>query len=105
MEQIELDIAIMAGLVLSLFLIVGEIAALRKQAARVKNRWKQYYREARFLRIFVELCGVATFFLIQPVLVAVLVVMAVGNFTPEFSGHAIHQLQHKIYGSSSAGQG
>jgi hypothetical protein len=101
MEQIELYVAVMAGVVLSLFLIVGEIAALRKQVARVRNRWKQYYLGGRFLRIFMELCGVAAFFLIQPVLVAVLVVMALGNFNPEFSEHAVHQLQHQIHGNSS----
>jgi ABC-type Fe3+ transport system permease subunit len=102
MGQIELDIAVMAGLVLSLFLIVGEIAALRKQAARVRKRWRQHYRTGKFFRIFMEFCAVAAFFLIQPVLVAVLVVMALGNFNPEFSAQTIKQLRQEIHGDGNS---
>jgi uncharacterized membrane protein len=98
MGQIELRIAVMAGIVLSLFLIVGEIVALRKQAARLRGRWRQYYREARFARLFAELCGVAAFFLVQPVLVALVVIQAIDNFNPNFSAHAVQQLKQGLPG-------
>ncbi len=96
MGQIELNIAVMAGLVLSLFLIVGEIAALRKQAVRVRRRWQRHYREARFARLFAECCGVAAFFLVQPVLVALLVVKALDDFNSNFSSHAVQQLKQRL---------
>ncbi len=99
MGRIELDIAVMAGTVLSLFLIVGEIVALRKQAVRLRDRWRRHYREARFLRLFVESCGAAAFFLVQPVLVAVMVAKAIDNFDPNFSARAMQQLKQELPGA------
>jgi uncharacterized membrane protein len=98
MGHIELNIAIMAGLVLSLFLIVGEIAALRTQASRLREHWKQLYMAAKFLRAFAEICGVAAFFLVQPFIVAILVLLALNGFNPNFSVHVFQQLQQDLTG-------
>ncbi len=96
MGQLELKIAVMAGIVLALFLTVGEIAALRKRVAQVRERWREYYRRGRFARLLAELCGVMAFFLIQPLLIGLLVVMVLDNFNPKFSQNTLQQLQRQI---------
>ena len=96
MGQFELSIAVMGGLLLSAFLIVGEIAALRKRVPKFRDRWRQYYREGRYGRILAEFCGIVVFFLIQPALVALLVALALGNLSPQFSQNTLYQLRQYL---------
>lgn len=92
----ELFIAFMAGVILSLFLMVGEIAALRKHASRIRTRLLRFYQSGRTLRFLIEISAIAAFFLVQPVIVALLVIMALDNLNPNFSEYVIQQLRRVL---------
>lgn len=92
----ELSLAVMAGVVLSLFLIVGEIAALRNYVARVLLHMRNLFRKGKFLGLLAEMFAIAAFFLVQPFIVALLVIMALDSLVPEFSGNVIQQLRQAV---------
>jgi hypothetical protein len=92
----ELSLAVMAGIVLSLFLIVGEIAALRKHVAKVRRYMWDLYRAGRFLRLLGVMFGISAFFLVQPLIVALLVITALDGLVPGFSGSVIRQLREAL---------
>jgi membrane-anchored glycerophosphoryl diester phosphodiesterase (GDPDase) len=92
----ELLLAVMAGVVLSLFLIVGEIAALRTRVSRIRRYLWDLYREGRFFRLLGMLFCIAAFFLVQPFIVALLVILALDNLVPHFSGSVIHQFREAL---------
>lgn len=88
----EIYISVMAGCVLGLFLIVGEIALLRKRVPAILaylGRMRQSGKTAKFV---VAVSGIAAFFLIQPVIVGVLVALAVNNLDPHFAANLLHRL-------------
>ncbi|HKB60272.1 MAG TPA: hypothetical protein VKC56_09545 [Gallionellaceae bacterium] len=89
----ELYVVVMAGVVLSLFLVVGELAALRKRARRRLAHLRDLYTAGRFPRLVLELCAIAAFFLVQPAIIAFLVARVMDGLNPEFSGHVISQLR------------
>lgn len=91
----ELLLAVMAGMVLSLFLIVGEIAALRTRVAAVRGHMWELLRRGRFLRLLAVFSGIAAFFLMQPFIVAFLVVSALDGLVPGFSGSVFEQF-HEV---------
>ena len=92
----ELLLAVMAGVVLSLFLIVGEIAALRTRVAKMRRRMWELYRQGRFFQLLGMLIGIAVFFLVQPFIVAMLVVLALDSVAPHFSGSVIQQFREAL---------
>lgn len=92
----ELLLAVMAGMVLSLFLIVGEIAALRTHVARVRRYMWELLRQGRFVRLLAVLLGIAVFFLVQPFIVAFLVISALDSLVPHFSGSVIQQFREVL---------
>lgn len=85
MGPIEMYVAVMAGVVLSLFLGVSEVAALRKPLSRLYDRWTGLSRSGRRFRIAAELCGIAALFLLQALLIAVLVAAALGDLDCKFT--------------------
>jgi len=89
----ELLLVFMAGVVLSFFLIVSEIAAMRKRATRIRTRLLRLYQSRRVLRFLIEISAIAVFFLVQPIIVAFLVAMALDNLNPDFSGLVAQQLR------------
>jgi len=93
----ELLLVFMAGVVLSLFLIVGEIAAMRKRASRFRARLLRLYQTRRILRFLIEMSAIAVFFLVQPVIVAFLVSMALDNLNPDFSDLVVQQLRQEFW--------
>ena len=87
----EIYISVMAGCVLGFFLIVGEIALLRKRALAIQSylgRMRQSGKRAKFIAV---VSGIAAFFLIQPVVVGLLVVLAVNNLDPHFAANLLHR--------------
>lgn len=92
----ELLMVIMAGVVLSLFLIVSEIAAMRKRAKRMRAHLAELYRSGRFLRLLLELSAIAVFFLVQPVIIGTLAALALDGLNPGFSGMVIEQVRHVL---------
>lgn len=93
MGQPEMYVAVMAGVVLSLFLGVSEVVALRKAAFRLYGRWARLSRSGNALRVAVELCGIAAVFLLQTVIVAVLVALALGTLNPRFPHNVSRQIR------------
>ena len=89
----ELLLVFMAGVVLALFLIVIEIAAMRKRASRIRIRLLHLYQSGRILRFLIEIFAIAVFFMVQPLIVAFLVTKALDNVNPDFSKHVIQQLR------------
>jgi len=93
---IEMYISVMAGLVLGFFLMVGEIAALRKQAPKILAHLRLMYQTGKRVRLLVALCGIAVFFLIQPIIVSGLTVLALNNFNPHFSANLMQELKQGL---------
>ena len=89
----ELLLVIMAGVVLSLFLIVGEIAAMRKRAKSIRTRLRSFRQSGRILRLLLEITAIAVFFLVQPVIIGVLVALALDDLNPGFSGLVFQQVR------------
>jgi hypothetical protein len=96
MHAEELYVAVMAGFVLAFFLIVGEIAALRKQIQKTYVRFRYLYDDGQRFRLLLEGIGLAMLFLIQPLIIALLVLFALDQFNSSFSGNAWHQLRHLL---------
>jgi recombinational DNA repair protein (RecF pathway) len=90
----ELLLVIMAGVVLSLFLIVGEIAAMRKRAKRIRDRLLGLWQAGKFIRFLLETSAIAVFFLVQPVIIATLVALALDDLNPGFSGMVLQQVRY-----------
>lgn len=89
----ELLLVVMAGVVLSLFLIVGEIAAMRKRAKNVRSHLQGLWQSGRMLRWLLEVLAIAAFFLVQPILVGTLVALALDSLNPGFSGIVLQQVR------------
>jgi uncharacterized membrane protein len=96
MMNIELYVAIMAGTVLSFFLMVSEIVLIRKRLLNIRSRLAHFYRSRRFLRFYLEIFSIAAFFLVQPFIVGFLVVMALDNLNPHFSASVLHGLRQGL---------
>jgi hypothetical protein len=92
----ELYVVVMAGVVLSLFLIVGEIAATRKRAKRMLARFKHLYATGAFVRLALEACAVAVLIVVQPLIIAILVAMVMDGLNPDFSGQVIRQVRELL---------
>jgi hypothetical protein len=91
--KIELYLVIMAGVVLSLFLIVGELAALRKRVRPACARLQALFRARRFVLLALQSSAIAAFFLIQPVIIAVAVALIMDGLNPGFSSEVINQIR------------
>ena len=93
----ELLLVVMAGVVLAFFVIVTEIAAMRKRAARIRKRLIHLYQSGSSLRLIIEISAIAVFFVVQPVIIAFLVTMALDKLNPEFSGHVLQELRQVFF--------
>ncbi len=93
MGSIELKMSILTGAVGGVLLIVAELIMMHKKVSKYREHLRALYRSGRMLRLFGEVSGIAVIALIQPVLISVLTVMALGNFNPAFSANAAQQLK------------
>jgi flagellar biosynthesis protein FlhB len=94
----ELYVAVMAGFVLAFFLMAGEIAALRKQIQKIYAHFRKLYDDEQRFRLLIEVIGVTILLLLQPLIIALLVVFALDQFNAGFSHNAWHQLHHLLTG-------
>ena len=88
----EMLLVFMSSVVLSLFLIVIEIAALRKRASKIRTRLIFLYKTGSILMLIIDVSFISLFFLVQPLIVAYLVSHALNKINPEFSNIIILQL-------------
>lgn len=96
--NIELYIAVMGGFVLSFFLMVSEIVFMRKRLVGIRAHLQHLYHSGKFIRFTLSICAIFAFFLVQPLIVGFLVVMALDNFNPAFSGSVIRGIRHALMG-------
>jgi len=94
--RIELYIAIMAGCVLSVFLMVSEVVFLRKRFAMIRKRLIHYYLTGRVFRYYLGIFAIAAFFLVQPLIVAYLVMMSLDTVNPVFSISVFRQIREAL---------
>jgi hypothetical protein len=94
--RIELYVAIMAGCVLSVFVMVSEIVLLRRRLAMLRKRLIHYYLTGRVFSFYLGIFALAAFFLVQPLIVAYLVMMSLDSLNPHFSVSVFKQLREAL---------
>lgn len=92
MGSIELEMSILTGVVGGVLLLLAEIIMLHGRVARYRAHLRSLLQGRRFIRLVAELGGIATVALVQPVVISLLTVTALGSFNPQFSEHAANQL-------------
>lgn len=97
----ELYIAVMAGMVLAFFLMVSEIVFMRKRVVNIRARLAHFYRSGRWFRFSFGIVAICAFFLVQPVIVGYLVVMALDQVDPHFSISVMRQMRHAFMAVTS----
>jgi hypothetical protein len=93
MGNIELNMAILTGAVGGVLLIGAEMAMMYKKMARYRDHLRGLYRSGRVGRLIAEVGALALVALIQPVIISMLTVTALGSFNPAFSANAAQQLK------------
>lgn len=93
MGSIELKMSILTGAVAGLLLIVAELVMMHGKVSKYREHLRGLYRSGKILRLLAEVGGIAFIALIQPVIISILTVMALGNFNPAFSANAAQQLK------------
>ena len=94
--DIELYFTVMAGMVLAFFLMVSEVVALRKAGAKFHLRVKRLQESGRRARAYAEMSLVALFFLVQPFIVAYLVVGVLEGFHHHFTDRLIREFRQSL---------
>lgn len=97
MGAIELRVSLLAGFMAGALLVLAEGVAMHRKVGKYRDHLRELYRTGRFMRLLSELFGVAFAALIQPVLMSWLLLLAMDNFTPRFSQHAVQQLKQTIH--------
>ena len=96
MGSIELKMAMLTGAVGGMLLVVIEGVAMYSKWSKYRAHLRELHHTKRFIRLFAEVGSIAFVVVIQPVIVAMLVMSALDNFNPQFSMHAMAQLKHGI---------
>lgn|GEM_PF-3333000 len=96
MGSIELRVSLLAGFMGGALLVLFEVIALHRKVSQYRSHLRELYRQGRFLRILSEMFGLASAALIQPLAVSWLLLLAMDNFTPRFSQHAVKELKQVI---------
>lgn len=96
MGSIELKMAILTGAVGGLIMVLAEGVALHGKLSKYRVHLRELYQTKKFFRLFAEIGSIAFVVVIQPVIVAMLVMSALDNFNPQFSKHAMAQLKQGI---------
>ncbi len=92
----ELDFTVMAASVLSLFLLAGEFALLRRPVFRLFAAMRAARASGQGGRLVLMAGGLAAFVLVQPLLVAAVVLWLLTGLHPQFAAHAWRDLQQLL---------
>jgi hypothetical protein len=92
----ELDFTVMAGSVLSLFLLAGEFALLRRPAFRLFAAMRAARLAGHQGRFLLMAAGLAVFIFVQPLLVAAAVLWLLTDLHPQFAAHAWRDLRQVL---------
>lgn len=96
MGAVELKVTLLAGLVGGAIMVLAEMIAMHQKVKRYRDHLRALIAGKRYLRLLGEGVGVLLVAMIQPALISILLLKALDNFTPEFSQHAVHQLQQGV---------
>ncbi|WP_297463108.1 hypothetical protein [Ferrovum sp.] len=94
--NLQLYVALMGGVVISIFLIVGELVFLRTKVKAVRLRWKELSRQGRRIRLALEVMGVSGIFLVQPFITGYVIVRTLDQFTPGFSRDVVDEFHQNM---------
>ncbi len=93
MGAIELKMSILTGLVGGVLLMLAELVLMHRRVSRYREHLRGLHRSGRKVRLFAELGALVAVALVQPVVIALLTVTALGSFNPQFSANAAQQLE------------
>lgn len=93
---IEMYLGIMGGCVHAAFLMVLEVVVLSKQACGIFSHLRLMHQSGNSKRLFTSICGIAAFFLIQPVITTALVVSTLNGLDPNFSVNFTQELKQAL---------
>lgn len=96
MGSIELKMAILTGAIGGVIMLMAEAVVLHRKLARYRAHLRDLHIAKRYIRLLAETGSVAVVVLVQPVLVAMLLLSALDRFTPQFSAHVMAQLQQGV---------
>lgn len=93
MGAIELKMAILTGAVGGVLLMLAELILMHRRVSKYREHLRGLHRSGRKLRLFAEVGGIAAIALVQPLIISLLTVTALGSFNPQFSANAAQQLE------------
>jgi hypothetical protein len=93
MGAIELKMSILTGLVGGVLLILAELVLMHRGVAKYRAHLRGLHRAGRKMRLFAEVGGIVAVAMVQPVVISLLTVTALGSFNPQFSANATQQLE------------
>ena len=93
---IAMYLGIMGGCVHAAYLMVLEVVVLSPWASGMLARLRCMYQSGQRKRFFAEICGIAGFFLVQPLVTTALVVATLSDLDPNFSVDFMRQLRQSL---------
>jgi hypothetical protein len=93
MGAIELKMSILTGAVGGVLLMLAELILMHRRVSKYREHLRGLHRSGRKLRLLAEVGGIAALALVQPVIISLLTVTALGSFNPQFSANAAQQLE------------
>lgn len=89
---ITLYLGIMGGFVHAAFLMVLEFVVLSPWASGMLAHLRLMHQSGQRRRFFAAICGIAGFFLVQPLITTALVVSILNDLDPNFSVNFLQEL-------------
>lgn len=93
MGAIELKMSILTGVVGGVLLLLAEVIVMHRKVSAYRAHLRTLYQSRRVVRLSAELGGLLTIALVQPVVISMLTVAALGSFNPKFATNAEQQLK------------
>lgn len=93
MGAIELKMSILTGVVGGVLLLLAEVIVMHRKVSAYRAHLRTLYRSGRAVRLVAELSGLLAIALVQPVVISLLTVSALGTFNPKFATNAEQQFK------------
>ena len=97
MGSIELKMMMLTGSAFGLIFVLAMGIAMRHKTARYIMHLRDLRRDNRTVRLYTEVSGVLVVVISLMVFFGMLAAMTLGNFTPQYSDHAMSQLKHGLH--------
>lgn len=93
MGAIELKMSILTGAVGGVLLLLAELVFMHRRVSQYREHLRGLHRAGRKVRLLAEVGGIVAVALVQPVVISLLTVTALGSFNPQFTANATQQLE------------